>query len=302
MNSMRGKNVLIAGGNGLIGVRLTTLLTEKGYAVKWLDRNKNSSHMSFFWDPLAGYLDKAAIPWADYIVNLAGSPVTKRWSRAEKRKILTSRIQAVNLISKGIHECSHHVKAYVGASAIGIYGDRGKEILTEDSLPASDFLAGVCSQWEAAAAGISKSGIRTVILRIGIVLSSGGGALKELLKPLKFFAAPYFGEGSQMTSWVHMDDVCGMVIWSIENTGAQGVYNATAPVPVTNRELARGISRAKEGFHIVFSLPPGLLKAALGDRASMVLGGQHVSALKITDAGYVFKFPANGPALQDLVG
>jgi len=303
MNALRGKNVLIAGGSGLIGTRLAELFNEKGYTVKILGRQRNGGGApDFLWDPAAEKIDPKAIPWADFIINLAGYPIVGgRWTKAAKKKILGSRTMAVNLLYRTLCEQPNHVRAYIGASAIGIYGDRGRELLSEDSIPATDFLAGICSQWEAASSLIKKRGIRTVILRIGIVLSTRGAALKEMLKPFRFFAAPHFNDGRQIYSWIHIDDLCGIILWAVENNNASGTFNAVAPVPVSNKEMIRAISMVKGNTFLSFSLPPSLLKIIIGEASVVLLDSQLVTSKKIVDAGYHFRFPEIKGALKALL-
>jgi uncharacterized protein (TIGR01777 family) len=303
MNVMRGKNVLIAGGSGLIGSRLTELLAEKGYLVRILQRKKNAERSDdFLWDPSTRMIDPAAIPWADFIVNLAGSPVAgRRWSKNAKKDIMESRVKAIDLLSLTLSNQPHHVKAFIGASATGIYGDRGKELLSETSIPGNDFLAVVCARWEAAAAGIKKQKIRTVILRIGIVLSAKGGALKELLKPFRLMAAPYFGDGTQIYSWIHMDDLCRIIIWSLENESAENIYNAVAPVPVSNHELVRAIGMVKGRIFLSFSLSRSLLRILFGEGSRILFDSQLVTSAKILNAGFSFSYPEIKAALKSLL-
>jgi uncharacterized protein (TIGR01777 family) len=194
------------------------------------------------------------------------------------------------------------VKTFVTASGISYYGYGDKtQVFTESAPPANDFLARVAQQWEAEADKISELGVRVVKLRIGLVLSQKGGALKELAAPVKFFAGAPLGSGKQLMNWIHIDDLCGMFIKAIDDPNMSGVYNATGPHPVTNREMTKAIAKVLHKPVLLPFVPPFVLKIMLGEMAEIVLKGSHVSADKIVNAGFQFKFTDLEHALEDVL-
>jgi uncharacterized protein len=299
------KNVLITGGTGLVGSRLTEMLTEKGYTVSHLSRGKGKGQIkTYTWDLSRGLIDEEAVKNADYIVNLAGAGVfDEKWSKSFKNEIIKSRTDAVELIAGKLKSSAHHVKAFVCASAIGLYGDdTGDAFISEDQPAGKDFLSEVVSKWEAAADKIQDLGIRTVKIRIGIVLSGQGGALSKMAAPIAKGAGAALGSGKQYVSWIHMDDICGIFIKAIEDENMKGAYNGAAPAPVTNHALTEAIAaRLGKSIHLP-NVPGFALKLLLGsEKAMVVLGGNRVSVEKILRQGYQFKYPDLGPALENLL-
>lgn len=294
--------VLIAGGSGLIGQRLSQLLKEKGYEVTFLSRRKKSAPNYFQWDTQKGTIDSLAIQTADYVINLAGAGIVdKRWTESRKKVLIESRTQTINLLKKSFEKIKKP-KAFLSASAIGYYGNRGDEWLTETSAPQpEDFLSECTIAWENAATKVIDLDIRTAIFRIGIVLSKKGGALPEMILPMKFGAAVSFGNGQAYYPWIHIDDVCNMFIWGIENKNANGIYNAVAPEPLPVKDLVKEIKKARGGFAFPFPAPSFALRIAMGEMADMLLNSARVSSEKISKAGYQFSFPAVGPALKDIL-
>lgn len=301
------KTVLIAGGSGLIGSRLSQLLSEKGYSVRWLTRNPNqgSPYPAFSWDPDRGEMDMRALEGTDAVINLAGAGIAEgRWTAQRKALIISSRVNSTLLLAQKIGELPHPPKVYLSGAAIGIYGDRGDEKLDESSRPGSTgFLAESCKQWEAAIEELSaKLPIRTCFLRIGLVLSEKGGALPKIKLPFYLGQGAYFGHGRQWYSWVHIDDVCGMFMTALENERWSGVYNATAPEPVTNRVLTRMVGRVWFRFFIKIPIPvPAfVLKLVLGEMSETVLSSARVYPKRALEAGYTFGFPELEVGLRDL--
>ena len=293
--------VLLAGGSGLIGQRLSILLEKKGYDVIFLSRRKKSDNRFFQWNVEKGTIDSAAIEKADYVINLAGAGIAdKPWTEKRKKILIESRTQTAALL-KDSFEKIKKPKAYLSASAIGFYGDRGNEWLTENSDPQpEDFLSECTIAWEDAAKTIAKLKIRTAIFRIGIVLSMNGGALPELIFPMKFGARVSFGNGKAFYPWVHIDDVCNMFIWALENETVNGIYNAVAPEPLMIKDLAKEIQEARGGFAFPVPAPSFALKLVMGEMADMLLNSARVSAEKILENGYKFKFPEIQPALKNI--
>ncbi|NVO29971.1 TIGR01777 family oxidoreductase [Hymenobacter lapidiphilus] len=299
------RKVLITGGTGMIGTRLSEMLIDAGYEVALLSRTPgNNRYFSFRWDPLAGTIDDAAVPYADYIVNLAGSSVSDgKWTQERKRQILSSRVAGTQLLAQELRKATHHVRGFISASAIGIYGDQGDQLLSEETAAApDDFLANVCRQWEEAAEYVAQDGVRTAILRIGIVLSPEGGALVPLARTVKMLAGAPLGSGKQFMSWIHLDDLCRLFIKAIEDEQWQGVYNAVAPNPVTNKEFTETLADVLHRPLVLPKVPEFGLKLMMGEMSEIVLASQRVSAEKVLGQGFRFEFPALKPALESFYG
>lgn len=297
--------VLIGGGTGLIGTRLSEILEEHGYTVEHLSRSENpdARFPAYAWDTVNGTIDEAAVARADYVINLAGAGIAdKPWTDARKRIIIESRTKSTRLLLDTFRKLDKEPKAYLSSAAIGIYGDRGDEVMTEDSEPGkSGFLAESCKAWEQAIREVAATSTRTVALRIGVVLSTKGGALEKMLIPLKLRTATYFGDGSQWFSWIHIDDVCQMFLYALENENLEGFYNAVAPNPKTNKQFTEVLADAYGKSVVTVPAPAFALRLGMGEMADTVLGSTKVSAQKIQDVGFEFKFPELKPALQDLL-
>ncbi|MDO1449086.1 TIGR01777 family oxidoreductase [Rhodocytophaga aerolata] len=299
------QNVLITGGTGLVGQRLTQLLLQEGYQVSYLSRSKepiNGVHV-YAWDIENGSIENGAVEKADYIIHLAGAGVAdKRWTSSRKREILESRTKSADLLYKTLQRGSHQVKSVIAASAIGYYGyDTGNALITEDSPAGDDFLADVCQQWEFSVGQIRQLGIRTVSFRIGIVLSPQGGALAKLLQTIKVGAGAAIGSGKQYFSWVHIEDVCRAFMKAMTDDTMEGIYNLTAPNPVTNEQLTKQTADVLEKPLLLPNVPGFALKLGMGEMANAVLGGSNVSSQRLQATGYHFLFPELKPALEDLL-
>ncbi|SES94272.1 TIGR01777 family oxidoreductase [Hymenobacter actinosclerus] len=299
------RKVLITGGTGMIGTRLAEMLIDGGYEVALLSRTPGDNrYFSFRWDPLAGTIDPAAVPYADFIVNLAGSSVSDgKWTAERKQQILSSRVAGTQLLAQELRKGGHHVRGFVSASAIGIYGDQGDKLLTAETPPATDdFLAVVCRQWEEAAEYVEQDGIRTAILRIGIVLSPEGGALVPLARTVKLMAGAPLGSGKQYMSWIHLDDLCRLFIRAIEDEQWRGVYNAVAPNPVTNKEFTETLADVLHRPLVLPKVPEFGLKLMMGEMSEIVLASQRVSAERVLGLGFKFEYPTLKPALESFYG
>ncbi|MCC2546930.1 TIGR01777 family oxidoreductase [Hymenobacter sp. BT175] len=295
------RKVLITGGTGLIGSRLSELLIDAGYEVALLSRHSEAGRVRRFrWDPEKGQLDPAAIAYADYIINLAGSSVSDgKWTDERKRDIMDSRRKGTNLLAEALGRGDHHVRALISASAIGIYGDTGSQLLHEETPPAQhDFLADVTQEWEQAARHVAALGIRTVIPRIGIVLSTEGGALPQIARPIKLLAGAPLGSGRQFMSWIHIDDLCRLLLQMLEEPQWEGVYNAVAPNPVTNQEFTETLAAVMHRPLVLPKVPAFGLKLVLGEMSEIVLASQRVSADKVLRQGFTFEYPHLGAALE----
>ena len=304
------QTILITGGTGMVGQSLTNLLLAKGYQVIVLTRQQKQSsraHFSFAqWDLNKGWIDPAAIAAADYIIHLAGEGVAdKRWTATRKKAILDSRVESSKLLVKALKENPNKVKAIVAASAIGWYGpDNENSKLTgfveTDPVDAS-FLGDTCQQWEESMHPIKALGIRLVTIRIGIVFNKMGGALAEFMKPAKLGAAAILGDGQQMVSWIHQQDLNRLMLFALETEQVVGVYNAVAPDPVNNAILTKAIAQRFHTWAIPFHVPSFVLKIMLGEMSVEVLKSAKVSASKIIAAGFSFDYASMDEALDDLL-
>jgi uncharacterized protein (TIGR01777 family) len=308
--------VTITGGTGLIGTALRQALTAQGYNVIILSRNaqpasdKNTGQTTdqqvqfASWDPSKDQIDPVAIQNADYIIHLAGANVgEKRWTTKRKEEILRSRVQSGQLISRSLAEIPNQVKAVISASGIGWYGpDRpGKHWFHENDPAYDDFLGSTCVQWEDSIKKVKDAGKRLVIFRTGIVLSKDGGALKEFLKPLKAGIASILGNGRQVVSWIHIDDLVNLYIYSLQHEHISGVYNAVSSQPVSNRELVLSLARARNKFYIPVKVPSFVLKTVLGEMSIEVLKSATVGNKKIIDAGFVFTYDNIDAAMHEIM-
>ena len=296
--------VLIAGGSGLIGSRLSQLLREQGDDVLHLSRRHrpDAPYSTYRWDPGDSYIDDEAILRADYVVNLAGAGIAdKPWTKARKRLIIDSRVDSTHLLLSAFERLQHFPKAYLSSAAIGYYGDRNNEWLNESSAPGQGFLAESCMVWEEVIDEVAQAGIRTVAVRVGIVLSTRGGAMEKMLLPFHFRLGTYFGDGSQWYSWIHIDDLCRIFIKAMEDDGMQGVYNGVAPNPATNKELTLAMKDVLGKPALAVPAPALALRLAMGEMADVVLSSARVRSKKIEAAGFEYAFPTLGKALPDLL-
>jgi len=301
-----GKNVLISGGTGMIGRRLTQILLDKGYEVSYLSRSRREegSITTYQWDIQNQEIDPQALQEADYVIHLAGAGVAdKRWTDSRKQAILKSRTESTRLLHDTLSNLGQkRLKAFISASAIGIYGaDTGSAEVHESSPKGDDFLADVVKRWEAAVDDIGQLNIRVVKLRIGVVLSMQGGALPRIVQPIKLGAGAPLGSGKQYMSWVHVEDLCQMFVHALEQADLSGVYNAVAPRPVTNEELTRSAAKILRRPLFLPHVPAFAIRLAFGEMASIVLGGNRVSSREIEQTGFKFTYPQIDRALKDLL-
>jgi hypothetical protein len=295
------KNILIAGGTGLIGKRLRQILQDQGYSVRLLTRNPTASG-EYQWNPAAGALDPAALAGVDAVINLAGAGIAdKRWTKARKKELVDSRVQSATLLARYFSELNVRPQVYVSASAIGYYGNSGDTVMQEDDMPADEsFMVQCCRAWEAAADQVAALGIRTVKFRIGVVLDKEGGALPEIIKPLRFGLGTYFGDGRAWWPWIHRDDVCRAMVWALQNEAVSGVYNAVAPHPERCKMLVQSTAKAMRQPALFLPAPAFVLWLMLGEMSVVVLNSNRISAQKISNAGFEFEFPHLEPALKHI--
>lgn len=304
------QTVLISGGTGLIGKELIQLLSGHGYAVIILSRQPGkqnaAANVSYAqWDIKKQQLDIVALQKADYIIHLAGASVMdKKWTAAYKQEIVSSRTESARLIVNSLQQNPNKVKAVISASAIGYYGEDNKppKNFTEEDGPDNNFLGETCKLWEESMEPVTGLNIRLVKYRIGIVLSANGGALKEFMNPLKYGMATILGSGTQIISWIHINDLCRLFLYAIENEKLQGVYNAVAPAPVNNKTLTLTLAKKMKGkFYIPLYVPQFILNIMLGQRSIEILKSATVSDAKITAKGFNFQFKNIDEALENIV-
>ena len=292
----------------MIGTEITTALLHREYEVVLLTREKKQTlpNVSYaIWDVNKGYIDEKAIMNTDYIIHLAGANVAeKRWTEKRKQEIVDSRVKSAALLVKALKEIPNKVTTVISASAIGWYGPDPvipNPAPFQETAPAgTDFLSATCRQWEQAIKSVIDLNKRLVILRTGIVLSGKGGAFKEFEKPLQFGMAAILGNGKQVVSWIHIQDLVQMYIRAMEQNSMSGVYNAVAPEPVSNKDLILSIANQRAGFFINSKVPGIILKIMLGEMSIEVLKSCTVSAKKIEDEGFQYSYPDIQSAVKQL--
>jgi uncharacterized protein len=304
--------VVITGGTGLVGRALTKALLQKGYKVIVMTRQlppvkQNNNQLQYaLWNVEQQTIDRQAIAEADYIIHLAGAGVAeKRWTQKRKQEILSSRVDSSRLITNTVKEVPNKVKAVISASAIGWYGpDPSVPNLSpfkESDSFHNDFLGTTCKAWEDSIEPVVELGKRLVKLRLGIILSKQGGALKEFIKPLRMGVAGILGAGKQISSWIHIDDVVNLFIYAMENEKISGIYNAVALTPVSNRELTLTLAKSRKRFFIPIPVPSFVLKIMLGEMSVEILKSATVSSHKIEETGFSFQYPHIKEAIDNLV-
>ncbi|CAN5464136.1 TIGR01777 family oxidoreductase [soil metagenome] len=297
--------VLITGGSGLIGNKLTQFLQEIGYSITHLSRSKKGDEKikTYFWDLDQEEIEIEALTTADHIIHLAGANLAeKRWTEKQKKIIIESRTKSADLLLKKLAVTEHKVKSFISASGIGIYGsDNSGHELDEHSPPGEDFLSEVTVKWEEAVDRISTLGIRVVKLRTGLVLTTEGGALPKLMLPVKFGVGAALGSGKQVYSWIHIEDLCRIYLQAIENESMNGPYNAVAPEPVTNQEFTRSLANVLNRPLLLPKIPRLILNIILGEMAIAVVGGNKITSRKIENTGFQFNYNNLDAALTQLL-
>lgn len=302
---MDAPRVTLTGATGLLGPQLTAALLARGARVTVLSRDPDRARAklgevtALAWDPMSEAAPAEALSASDAVVHLAGAPVAQRWSAEAKRAIRESRVTGTRNLLAGLAAAdeSKRPRTIVSSSAIGYYGPHGEEPLDEDAPPGKDFLARVCVEWEAEAAKASDLGLRAVQVRTGIVLDAAGGALQKMLTPFRLGIGGPVAGGRQYMSWIHADDVVGMMLAAIADERWSGPVNATAPEPVTNAAFSNALGRV---LHRPALLPvPGLaLRALYGEMAEIVTTGARAVPAKALVLGYEFRHAQLEPALQ----
>lgn len=297
------KNILITGGTGLVGKKLTELLISKGFSVSHLSRKEAKNGVkTFLWDVEKYQIDVDCIKNCDTIIHLAGAGVAdSRWTVERKKEILDSRILSSKLLVETLKNNPNQVKVFVSASAIGIYGsDLSSVAVDETASLGRDFLADVTQHWENSVQEIENLGIRLVKIRIGIVLAKEGGAYPKIITPIKYNFGAVLGSGKQFMSWIHIYDLCQIFMQSVENQSFNGVINGVAPNPVSNEVFTKAAAKVLKKLLFLPNIPSFLLKIILGEMATIVLDGKNVKSSKLNALGFDFKYPVLEKAIEDL--
>ncbi len=290
-------NVLITGGTGFIGGALSRELRNSGHNVIVTTRRQTDSKEKLTWN-LPALIPSDTMSNIDAVVNLAGESIASgRWTKKRKQLIMSSRMNITRALVQSMQNANPKPKVLISASAIGFYGPRGDEFVTEDAPAGTDFLADVCRAWEAEALKAEETGVRVVPVRIGGVLESDGGALPKMIMPFKFFLGGPVGSGKQWFSWVHRDDIIGIIKYALENESISGPINLTAPEPVTNKEFSSALGRAISRPSWL-PVPGFIVKITIGELGDILLTGQRVLPEKALKAGYKFKHPDVDEALR----
>lgn len=300
------KNILIAGGTGLVGKVLCQSLRSAGNEVGILTRTPDKHRdgiLAFGWDLQKGTVSEEALAFADVLVNLSGEPIAgKRWTSKQKQAITWSRVYSNELLLEAFRKAGRFPAVYLSSGGMNFYGDRKEERLDEQSGRGQQgFLPGSCAAWEASVAAWQDIGVRTVQFRMGIVLSTDGGALPVMMQPFSWGIAPYFGNGRQWYSWIHIEDMARMFLFALENPAIRGIYNAASPNPVRNRTLIRTLVKAGRSKPWQVPIPSWVLAVALGEMSETVLSSIYMSVDKIGAAGFRWTYPEIIPAVDNLL-
>lgn len=298
--------ILITGGAGLVGTSLCKQLIALNHEVRILSRNPKSTDKikSFFWNVESQQIDESAFDGIEHIVHLAGSGIAdKRWTEARKKEIIDSRINSMKLITEVIKKKNIRLKSFVGASAVGFYGMvTSEKIFSETDSATDDFLSYTCTQWENSYKEIEALSEKTCITRIGVVLSTNGGALKRLLPLFKLGLGSAVGSGNQYMPWIHIDDLVSVFCEALFNSNLKGTYNAVSTEPVTNKEFSKQLAKSLSKPFFVPNVPSFLLKLMFGEMANVLLKGSRISNQKLLSTGFTFKYPQLSMALNNVAG
>ncbi len=298
--------VLITGATGLVGNAITKVLHAKGISVNYLTTSKekivlSENYKGFYWNPAQDKIDITCFEDVSAIINLAGASISKRWTKAYKKKILYSRINSVDTLYNGLEKIdSSHIKSFVSASAIGIYPDSLSSYYDENETAVDDsFLGEVVNEWEHKIDTLKAFDFDIAKIRIGVVLSKNGGALPKMAMPIKNYVGAAFGSGDQWQSWIHIEDLAQIFIFALEH-GLKGTFNAVAPNPVTNTKMTKELAKVLGKPLILPNVPRFAMQLLLGDMSYLLYASQRVSSKRIEKEGFVFHFPNVCSALEDL--
>lgn len=298
--------ILITGATGLIGSDLVALLLQNGVAIHYLTTSKNKieskpNYHGFYWNPNQGIIDENALMGVDAIIHLAGATIANRWTPSYKQEIIESRILSSNVLFKALKENPHSVKQIISASAIGIYPSSLTKLYTEDETEVDEsFLGKVVAKWEESVNKFKLLNIKVCKIRTGLVLSNKGGALVEMVKPVKLGLGSPFGSGKQIQSWIHIHDLVEIYLFTVQNQ-LEGAYNAVAPNPVTNKKVVQEIATILNKPFFMPSIPQFLMKLVLGEMHLILFASQNVSCKKIEKEGFNFQYKMIDKALKQLL-
>ena len=298
--------VLITGATGLIGTELVTLLLQNGISVNYLTTSKNKivneiNYNGFYWSPEKGIIDENCLMGVDSIINLAGANIAKRWTNSYKQEIIESRLLSSSLLFKAIKNNPNQVKQIVSASGTSIYPNSDTIVYDENSTEINNsFLGNVVVKWEECTDKFNSLGLKVCKLRTGIVLSTNGGALVEMLKTIKLGLGSSFGSGKQIQSWIHIHDIASLYYFAIQNQ-LEGVFNAVSPNPVTNEQLTFAIAKVLRKPLFMPNIPKFLMKLMLGEMHELLFENRNLSSKKIIDKGFVFKYKTIDEAMKNIL-
>ncbi|MGH9933063.1 MAG: TIGR01777 family oxidoreductase [Pyrinomonadaceae bacterium] len=294
--------ILIGGSHGLVGTALIKTLEAEGHEISRLVRHYPNSSSEIEWSPDRYSIALARIEGFDAVVNLAGESIAEgRWTEEKKRRIRESRVKGTKLLGDALANLTNRPKTFICASAIGYYGNRGDELLTEASAPGKDFLADVCVEWEKATALATEKGIRVVNARFGVILDQHGGALAKMLPPFRMGVGGRIGDGKQWMSWIALDDIVGALNFALTNDSLRGSVNFVAPNPVTNAEFTKTLGKALSR-PTLFPIPAFGVRLMFGEMGeALLLGGQRVAPERLKEFHYNFQYPELLAALRHLL-
>ena len=298
--------VLITGATGVVGKEIVKLCLLKNIQVHYLTTDSSKlkqeeNYKGFYWNPKQNEIDEACFKDVDAIIHLAGATISKRWTASYKKEILDSRVQVTKFLFESLKKQDHKVTEFIGASAIGLYPDSLTNYYDETYKGVSQsFLGDVIWQWESAMDSFSVLGINIAKIRIGLVLAKDGGALPQIIKPIRFGVGAPFGSGQHWQSWIHVNDLARLFLFVL-NHQLEGVYNGVAPNPVTNVEFTKTIAKTLNRPLILPNIPKNIMQLVLGEMHLLLFESQRVSSKKVEDLGFEFKYHHLQPALQDLI-
>lgn len=290
--------IAITGSHGLIGSALAVALQARGDRVVRLVRDASGGAGDVAWDPAGGHIDAGGLEGVDAVIHLAGESLVSRWTAEQKKKIRESRLLGTRVLADALAGLHARPRVMIGASAVGYYGDRGDEVLTETSGPGTGFLAELCQEWEGAASPVRAAGIRLAHPRFGIVLAGQGGVLAKMAPVFRLGAGGPLGHGRQYLPWIALDDVVGAILFAVDRSDLDGPINVVAPKPVTNREFTSALGRAL-GRPALIPVPAAALRALFGEMADeALLTSERVEPARLAGAGYVFRLADLDAALR----
>lgn len=297
--------VLITGATGLIGSELVLLLLQNGVSIHYLTTSRNKienqpNYKGFFWNPEQGFIDENCLMNVDVIIHLAGASIAKRWTERYKEEIIQSRILSSNVLYKALKGNPHQVKQIISASGTAIYPNSSTTIYTEESSAVNDsFLGNLTVKWEESVDVFKILNIKVCKLRTGIVLSNKGGALLEMVRPIKMGLGSSFGNGKQIQSWIHIHDLVSLYYFAVQNSW-EGVFNAVSPAPISNETFIKTIAKILKKPLFMPNVPEFVMKTLLGEMSELLFSNTNISAKKTIDKGFVYEYPTIEKALQNI--